>query len=127
MEASVVKTLSLSEASKRAKRSIVWMRRLADEGRIKGTKIEGEWALDVASIDEYVEEVQTRENQRLQKIEEGYKYPYTRPRVQAVKMIRAALTELHIADADAAVVLRFWPPSRRPGPPSTIKSIAASQ
>jgi len=66
-------------------------------------KIEGkrdknnDWMISLPSIHVWIQKKQAREVQRVAKVEEmisgDFKYPYTRPRVQTIKMLRTELDE----------------------------------
>jgi len=87
--------VSLVDGSRMVKRSVVWLRRLVTLGEVQGRKDEnGDWLLSVASLNKYKLEVEAKEEARLRNIEEGYKYPYTRPRVMAIRMMRDEIAEL---------------------------------
>lgn len=91
--------VSLVDGSRMVKRSVVWLRRLVTLNEVEGRKDEnGDWLLSVASLNTYKLEVEAKEQARLRNIEEGYKYPYTRPRVMCVRMMRDEVAELGASD-----------------------------
>lgn len=85
-------TLTLVEASRLIRRTGVYTRRLVSDGTIKAKKNEsGEWRVSRASCEAYKAQAAAKEAARLKRIDDGVTYTYNRPRVDALKKVRAEL------------------------------------
>ena len=88
------KFMGLREVCKMLDRSNVWIRRLVKEGRFEGSvkDVDGEWRIKESEVLKYLEVLKERERKYEEKKRGEFKYPYTRPSITSIRMIRTKVT-----------------------------------
>lgn len=104
--------LTISESVKLVRKSPIWLRRLlvADKsGKVvlEGKKDnEGHWLIKKSSLIKYKQESDKKEQERLQKLDEGITYNYVRPRAMSIQMVTKGLEGLTITKEELEVTKR---------------------
>lgn len=96
--------LTVTECVSRLKLSPIWIRRLLQTHKLEGRKVDGDWMVEVSSVESYLAEKRQRETLRLKQLQ-NYHYPYIRPTKQSIRMVMSGLDELSLDSSTKQTVI----------------------